>query len=108
MENQDLVQWEYQEESSLAENVENLAQGINLLAKTLDSFGYTPGLSQQESRVHSYTFVLLGQVAQSMANEALKIADNCMRTRNRGPGKLVPITRNDEAEGEEEQDGQEQ
>ena len=79
-----------------------------MLSKTLDSIGYAQDLSQQESRVHPYTFILLGQVAKSMANEALKIAGHCLRTRNRAPAKLVPIIRSDEAEGEEEQDGQEQ
>ena len=108
MKNYDQVQWEYQEESSLAENMENLAQGINLLAKTLDSIGYAQDVSQQDGCIHPYTFIFLGQVAQGMANEALKIVGQCMRTRNRGPAKLVPIIRNDEAEGEEKQDGQEQ
>ena len=105
MENHDLVQWEYNEKESLAGNMENLAQGINMLAKTLDSIGNAYDAAQQECQVHPYTFIFLGQVAQGMANEALKIAGHCMRTRNRGPGKLVPIVRNDEAEGEEKQDG---
>ena len=108
MKNYDQVQWEYNEKESLAGNMENLAQGINMLAKTLDSIGYAQDVSQQDGCIHPYTFIFLGGVAQSMANDALKIVGQCMRTRNKGPGKLVPITRSDEEKGEEEQDGQEQ
>lgn len=105
MGNYDQVQWEYQEESSLAENMENLAQGINMFAKTLDSIGCAYDVAQQECYIHPYTFIFLGQVAQGMANEAMKIVDCHLRGRKKGPAKLVPIKRSDEAEGEEKQDG---
>jgi len=92
MKNYDQVQWEYQEEESLAFNMEGLAQGINMLAKTLDSIGYAQDVSQRDGCIHPYTFILLGQVAQGMANEAMKILDHHLRARKKGPAKLVPIT----------------
>ena len=105
MENRDVVQWEFDEKESLAENLEGLGQGINMLGKTLDSIGSAYDVAQQECYIHPYLFFLLSGVAQGMANSALRILDHHLRARKKGPSKLVPITRNDEAEGEEEENG---
>jgi hypothetical protein len=66
------VQWQYREEESLKSNIEDLAQSLDMFSRLLEDFGAS-SLGAKEIAIHPYTFVFLGEVARSMANEALKM-----------------------------------
>ena len=107
------VQWAFQREDSATENLESLALSLDMLARLLDSFG-TVGVDSNsiQMTIHPYTFLLLGEVAQSMANETHKMIDGLMGRRGngggkRGPGKVVPLDPNNRTDVEEEGDEEE-
>ena len=111
------VQWQFQEEQSPADNLASLAFSLDMLARHLESFGEVGARGgNNEMTIHPYTFLLLGEVAQSMANEAQKLLGCLMNTRrakkgNQGPGKLVHFDRSSlkaEDEVKEESDEKQQ
>ena len=106
------VQWHFQKEDSPTDNLESLALSLDMLARLLCSFGNVGVESNgDEMTIHPYTFLLLGEVVQSMANESHKMVDGLMGRReteggNQGPGKLVPFDRSSlKTEDEEEEEG---
>ena len=110
------VQWHFQKEDSPTDNLESLALSLDMLARLLWSFGNVGVESNgDEMTIHPYTFLLLEEVVQSMANETHKMIDGLMDIRrkrkgNPGPNKLVPFDRSNlkaEDEAKEESDGEE-
>lgn len=99
--------WTFRKERSLEDNVEAIAQGLCMLSATLNNLA-DPALNDTsfELQIRSYSLVLLAEVANSIASEAMKIVDCSMGLRKArkgspGPGKLISIAPAEEVEEEE-------